>query len=80
MKIEAQMSRQWWKAKADGSTQPYTVPPSQDPAPIVQGPEGGAASTVIEGNDLIQVGRVTGVTVRETVPDATLERAQFRCR
>jgi hypothetical protein len=27
------------------------------------GPEGAAANAVIEGNDLIQVGRVTGVTV-----------------
>jgi hypothetical protein len=27
------------------------------------GPEGSAAQSVIEGNDLIQVGRVTGVTV-----------------
>ena len=33
-------------------------------APAVDGPEGGAASAVIEGNDLIQVGRVTGVTVQ----------------
>ncbi len=24
--IEAQMSRQWWKAKSGGATQPYTVP------------------------------------------------------
>ncbi len=28
-----------------------------------QGPEGSAAKTVIDANDLIQVGRVTGVTV-----------------
>jgi len=28
-----------------------------------EGPEGNAAKTVIESNDLIQVGRVTGVTV-----------------
>ena len=33
-------------------------------APAGDGPEGGAASAVIEGNDLIQVGRVTGVTVQ----------------
>ena len=33
-------------------------------APAGEGPEGGAASTVIEDNDLIQVGRVTGVTVQ----------------
>jgi ABC-type transporter Mla MlaB component len=25
--IEAQMSRQWWKGKTDGTTQPYTLPP-----------------------------------------------------
>jgi hypothetical protein len=32
-------------------------------SPDGDGAEGAAASTVIEGNDLIQVGRVTGVTV-----------------
>jgi hypothetical protein len=32
-------------------------------SPEVGGPEGDAAQAVIEGNDLIQVGRVTGVTV-----------------
>jgi len=31
--IEAQMSRQWWKAKSDGATQPYTVPPTVDSVP-----------------------------------------------
>ncbi|MFU2487928.1 hypothetical protein [Thauera sp. WH-1] len=33
-------------------------------APAGEGPEGAAAGAVIEGNDLIQVGRVTGVTVQ----------------
>lgn len=32
-------------------------------SPDGDGPEGAAAGAVIEGNDLIQVGRVTGVTV-----------------
>jgi hypothetical protein len=32
-------------------------------SPDGDSPEGGAANAVIEGNDLIQVGRVTGVTV-----------------
>jgi hypothetical protein len=32
-------------------------------SPTEGGPEGEAANTVIESNDLIQVGRVTGVTV-----------------
>jgi len=32
-------------------------------SPDGDGPEGAAAGTVIEANDLIQVGRVTGVTV-----------------
>lgn len=32
-------------------------------SPDGDGPEGAAAAQVIEGNDLIQVGRVTGVTV-----------------
>lgn len=33
-------------------------------APAGDGPEGSAASAVIEGNDLIQVGRATGITIQ----------------